>query len=114
MILFPINAKKPRKGDSTPEEMAKAVQLAGNVVMPVKPVRTRLLVLLFLSSPSCPLNLVLSFSSSPSGHFLLVLSLTHPLPLQVVKHARAMAITADIKKVDAFQTICQALAYMRL
>merc|ERR1711915_842451 len=29
MILFPINAKKPRKGDATAEEMSKAVQLAG-------------------------------------------------------------------------------------
>merc|ERR1712066_104881 len=28
MILFPINAKKPRKGDATAEEMSKAVQLA--------------------------------------------------------------------------------------
>ena len=69
MILFPINAKKPRKGDSTPEEMAKAVQLAGNVVMPVKP---------------------------------------------VVKRARAMAITEDMKKFGAFQTIRQARAYKRL
>merc|ERR1711918_73237 len=29
MILFPINAKKPRKGDATAEEMSKAVQGAG-------------------------------------------------------------------------------------
>merc|ERR1711962_17613 len=36
MILFPLNAKKPRKGDSTPEELSKAVQLAGT--MAVKPV----------------------------------------------------------------------------
>merc|ERR1712222_216522 len=28
MILFPINAKKPRKGDATAEELSKAVQLA--------------------------------------------------------------------------------------
>ena len=69
MILFPINAKKPRKGDSTPEEIAKAVQLAGNVVMPIKP---------------------------------------------VVKRARAMAITEDMKKFGAFQTIRQARAYKRL
>merc|ERR1712236_169732 len=41
MILFPINAKKPRKGDSTPEELSKAVQLAGKV-MAVKPVVKRL------------------------------------------------------------------------
>merc|ERR1712080_289575 len=27
--LVPINAKKPRKGDATAEEMSKAVQLAG-------------------------------------------------------------------------------------
>ena len=32
MILFPINAKKPRKGDATAEEMSKAVQLAGTKV----------------------------------------------------------------------------------
>ena len=36
MILFAINAKK---GDSTPKEVAKAVQLTGNMVMPIKPVR---------------------------------------------------------------------------
>merc|ERR1711915_773308 len=41
MILFPLNAKKPRKGDSTPEELSKAVQLAGKV-MAVKPVVKRL------------------------------------------------------------------------
>merc|ERR1711913_103792 len=40
MILFPINAKKPRKGDATAEEMSKAVQLAGEV-MPLKPVVRR-------------------------------------------------------------------------
>merc|ERR1712076_282733 len=39
MILFPINAKKPRKGDSTPEELSKAVQLADSKVMAVKPVQ---------------------------------------------------------------------------
>ena len=32
MILFPINAKKPRKGDATAEEMSKAVQLTGTKV----------------------------------------------------------------------------------
>merc|ERR1712080_763073 len=42
MILFPLNAKKPRKGDSTPEELTKAVQLAGTKVMPIKPVVKRL------------------------------------------------------------------------
>jgi large subunit ribosomal protein L13e len=40
LILFPLNAKKPRKGDATPEEISKAVQLAGGV-MPVKPVVKR-------------------------------------------------------------------------
>merc|ERR1712059_119624 len=40
LILFPLNAKKPRKGDATPEELSKAVQLAGEV-MPVKPVVKR-------------------------------------------------------------------------
>merc|ERR1712177_32233 len=40
LILFPISAKKPRKGDSTPEELSKAVQLAG-AVMPIKPVVKR-------------------------------------------------------------------------
>jgi hypothetical protein len=35
MILFPISAKKPRKGDST-EELTKAVQLAGTKVMTAK------------------------------------------------------------------------------
>merc|ERR1711862_331106 len=37
LILFPINSKNAGKGDSTPEELSKAVQLAGEV-MPVKPV----------------------------------------------------------------------------
>ena len=32
MIFFPINAKKPRNGDATAEEMSKAVQLAGTKV----------------------------------------------------------------------------------
>merc|ERR1719348_2790955 len=27
MILFPLNPKKPRKGDATPEEISKATQL---------------------------------------------------------------------------------------
>jgi len=40
LVLFPINSKKPRKGDSTPEELSKAVQLAG-AVMPIKPVVKR-------------------------------------------------------------------------
>ena len=35
LILFPLNAKKPKKGDATPEEISKATQLAGEV-MPVK------------------------------------------------------------------------------
>merc|ERR1739844_526116 len=67
MILFPINAKKPRKGDSSAEELSKAVQLAGEV-MPVKP---------------------------------------------VVKRARAMAITEDLKNFQAFQTVRQARAFKR-
>merc|ERR1712032_1718745 len=37
MILFPINAKKPRKGDATAEEMSKAVQLAGTKAAKVAP-----------------------------------------------------------------------------
>merc|ERR1739846_309098 len=41
MILFPINAKKPRKGDATAEEMSKAVQLAGAKVMAPKAVTKR-------------------------------------------------------------------------
>merc|ERR1712088_772559 len=41
MILFPINAKKPRKGDATAEEMSKAVQLAGTKVMAPKALTKR-------------------------------------------------------------------------
>merc|ERR1712029_600980 len=44
LILFPLNSKKPRKGDSTAEELSKAVQLAGEV-MPAKPVVKKLEVL---------------------------------------------------------------------
>merc|ERR1712066_703200 len=68
LILFPISAKKPRKGDSTPEELSKAVQLAGEV-MPIKP---------------------------------------------VVKRARAMELTEDLKNFQAFQTVRQARAFKRL
>ena len=68
LILFPLNTKKPRKGDSTAEELSKAVQLAGEV-MPVKP---------------------------------------------VVKRARAMALTDDLKKFQAFQTVRQARSFKRL
>ena len=68
LILFPINAKKPRKGDSSAEELSKAVQLAGEV-MPVKP---------------------------------------------VVKRARAMAVTDDMKGFKAFQTIRQARSFKKL
>merc|ERR1711902_162966 len=68
LILFPISAKKPRKGDSTPEELSKAVQLAG-AVMPVKP---------------------------------------------VVKRARAMAVTDELKNFQAFQTIRQARSFKKL
>merc|ERR1712066_106617 len=68
LILFPLNSKKPRKGDSTAEELSKAVQLAG-AVMPVKP---------------------------------------------VFKRARAMEITDDMKKFQAFQTIRQARSFKAL
>jgi len=30
LILYPLNANKPRKGDSTPEEIAMAQKLEGN------------------------------------------------------------------------------------
>merc|ERR1711971_662582 len=59
LILFPVNSKKPRKGDSSAEELSKAVQLAGEVI-PVKP---------------------------------------------VVKRARAMAVTDDMKGFKAFQKL---------
>ena len=68
LILFPLNSKKPRKGDSSAEELSKAVQLAG-AVMPIK---------------------------------------------QAVKRPRAMALTDDLKKFQAFQTIRQARAFKRL
>jgi len=35
LILFPINSKKPKKGDATAEDMEKASQLVGRI-MPVK------------------------------------------------------------------------------
>merc|ERR1712217_570750 len=59
LIVFPLNSKKPRKGDATAEEMSKAV----------KP---------------------------------------------VVKRARAMALTDDLKKFQAFQTVRQARSFKRL
>merc|ERR1711874_373737 len=59
LILFPLNSKKPRKGDSTAEELSKAV----------KP---------------------------------------------VVKRARAMELTDDMKKFQAFQTIRQARSFQAL
>merc|ERR1711931_41040 len=37
LILFPLNSKKPKKGDATAEEISKATQLAGEV-MPIKSV----------------------------------------------------------------------------
>ena len=37
MILFPVNSKKPRKGEATEEDIKKASQLAGQVI-PIKPV----------------------------------------------------------------------------
>lgn len=36
LILFPLNAKKPRKGDASEEDIKKATQLVGRV-MPLKP-----------------------------------------------------------------------------
>merc|ERR1711862_963429 len=68
LILFPINSNKARKGDSSPEELSKAVQLAG-AVMPIKP---------------------------------------------AVKRVRAMAVTEDLQKFQAFQTIRQARSFKRL
>merc|ERR1712218_361933 len=66
--LVPSELQEPRKGDSTAEELSKAVQLAG-AVMPVKP---------------------------------------------VFKRARAMEVTDDLKKFQAFQTIRQARSFKRL
>ena len=40
LILFPINGKKPRKGDATEEDMKKAAQMVGEV-MPVTAVVKR-------------------------------------------------------------------------
>merc|ERR1739841_439608 len=40
LILFPVNSKKPRKGEATEEDIKKASQLAGNVI-PIKPVVKR-------------------------------------------------------------------------
>merc|ERR1712228_348259 len=40
LILFPVNSKKPRKGEATEEDIKKASQLAGNV-LPIKPVVKR-------------------------------------------------------------------------
>merc|ERR1711890_72669 len=40
LILFPLNSKKPRKGEATADEISKATQLAGKV-MPLKPVVKR-------------------------------------------------------------------------
>ena len=40
LILFPLNAKKPRKGDATAEELKLASQLTG-VLMPVKSNQSR-------------------------------------------------------------------------
>merc|ERR1711983_689466 len=68
LILFPLNSKKPRKGDSTAEELSKAVQLAG----PLMPIQKE------------------------------------------AKRARAMEITEDLKKFQAFQTIRQARSFKRL
>merc|ERR1712168_1146221 len=40
LILFPLNAKKPKKGDATAEEIALATQIGGKV-MPIKTVEKR-------------------------------------------------------------------------
>ena len=40
LILFPVNSKKPRKGEATEEDIKKASQLAGQVI-PIKPVVKR-------------------------------------------------------------------------
>jgi hypothetical protein len=48
LILFPLNSKKPKKGEATPEEISKATQLAGQV-MPVKPVGEFLFVIFLWS-----------------------------------------------------------------
>ena len=47
LILFPLNAKKPKKGDATEEEISKATQIAGEV-MPVKTVGKILICVLFM------------------------------------------------------------------
>ena len=40
LILFPVNSKKPRKGDASEEDMKKAAQMVGEI-MPVKSVVKR-------------------------------------------------------------------------
>merc|ERR1712203_1293740 len=40
LVLFPVNSKKPRKGEATEEDIKKASQLAGSVI-PIKPVVKR-------------------------------------------------------------------------
>ena len=40
LILFPVNSKKPRKGEASEEDIKKASQLAGQVI-PIKPVVKR-------------------------------------------------------------------------
>merc|ERR1712113_87587 len=40
LILFPVNSKKPRKGEATEEDIKKASQLQGSV-LPIKPVVKR-------------------------------------------------------------------------
>jgi large subunit ribosomal protein L13e len=40
LILFPLNSKKPRKGDASEEDLKKATQLSGHV-MNVTPVVKR-------------------------------------------------------------------------
>ena len=81
MILFPINAKKPRKGDATAEEMSKAVQLAGTKVILTRPA-----------------------SQTSADRKLKVMA-----PKALTKRPRAMAITADMQAFKAFQTIRQVI-----
>merc|ERR1711881_268963 len=42
LILFPIRASKPRKGDASEEDMKKAAQLLGNRIMPLKKTVSRI------------------------------------------------------------------------
>lgn len=69
LILFPLKAKKPRKGDASEEDIKKATQLSGDIM---------------------------------------------PIVQMAAKRPRAMALTDDLKKFKAFNTIRQARAVARL